>query len=124
MCSRTLGPATFPSFVTWPTIKIDTPSPLAICIRIFVDSRTWGNTSGGGTDLFVEHGLDRIHHNRIRLSSLDHFSYRLKIRLAEDLQILIEFPDTVRPHPDLAGRFLSGNIQNVLPVLGKIPAHL
>ena len=41
ICSSTRGPATTPSFVTCPTIKIVTPYPFAICIRRFVDSRTW-----------------------------------------------------------------------------------
>ena len=41
ICSSTLGPATTPSLVTWPTINIDIPMLFAICIRTEVDSLTW-----------------------------------------------------------------------------------
>ena len=41
ICSSTLGPATTPSFVTCPTIKIDIARPFASCINVFVDSLTW-----------------------------------------------------------------------------------
>ena len=41
MCSSTLGPATTPSFVTWPTTKMAMPRLLAICISMAVDSLTW-----------------------------------------------------------------------------------
>ena len=46
MCSSTLGPATTPSFVTCPTIKMITPSPFAICIRTEVLSLTWDTLPG------------------------------------------------------------------------------
>ena len=49
MCSSTLGPATVPSLVTWPTMRIDTPNPLASCSRTLVDSRTW-DTAPGAAD--------------------------------------------------------------------------
>ena len=41
MCSSTRGPATIPSLVTWPTMKMATPRLLAICISRLVDSLTW-----------------------------------------------------------------------------------
>ncbi len=41
MCSKTLGPATIPSFVTCPTIKMDIPSPFASRSRLPVVSLTW-----------------------------------------------------------------------------------
>ena len=40
MCSNVRGPATFPSFVTCPTIKIAIPYCLATCISLAVTSRT------------------------------------------------------------------------------------
>ena len=40
ICSSTLGPATVPSFVTCPTIKIGIPIPFASCISTWVDSLT------------------------------------------------------------------------------------
>ena len=46
MCSRTRGPATVPSFVTWPTIKMEVPMPLASCKNRFVASRTWDTLPG------------------------------------------------------------------------------
>ena len=46
MCSKTLGPATTPSFVTWPTIKMEIPIPFAICINTPVDSRTCDTLPG------------------------------------------------------------------------------
>ena len=41
MCSRTLGPATVPSLVTWPTIKKVIPASLARRRRTPVVSLTW-----------------------------------------------------------------------------------
>ena len=41
ICSSTRGPATTPSFVTCPTIKIAIFSRLASCISTLVASRTW-----------------------------------------------------------------------------------
>ena len=46
MCSNTLGPATTPSFVTCPTMKMEIPIPFAICIKTPVDSRTCDTLPG------------------------------------------------------------------------------
>ncbi len=51
MCSSTLGPATTPSFVTCPTMKMDVPLPFAICIKTPVDSRTWETLPGADVTL-------------------------------------------------------------------------
>ena len=51
MCSNTRGPATTPSFVTCPTIKIAIPKVFANIIRTLVDSLTW-DTLPGAADTF------------------------------------------------------------------------
>ena len=46
MCSSTRGPASAPSFVTWPTSTIDTPEVLATRVSCAAHSRTCATEPG------------------------------------------------------------------------------
>lgn len=45
-CSRTFGPASVPSFVTWPTMNVATASFFAILVNLAAHSLTWETEPG------------------------------------------------------------------------------
>ena len=110
-CSSRRGPASVPSFVTWPTMTVGNARSLASCTSRCAPSRTCDTDPGapgwsGSTTVWIESsastaGLDRV-------DVCEHVRQR---RLRDHEQLGHERADALGAHPHLRARLLRGDEQ-------------
>jgi hypothetical protein len=65
-----------------------------------------GHASGSGGDRLIEHGLDGIDDDRLRLLAADDLRDIAQIRLAQEQHVSGKGADPVSPHLDLREGFI------------------
>ncbi len=112
------GPASAPSFVTWPTMMIVTPSCLATRVNCAAHSRTCATEPGAEVSAIRVDRLDRVDHGDLGPLGVDRRLDPFKLDLGEQAQFgraraRFREAQTLRAQRDLCTRFFAAHIERL-----------
>ena len=104
--------------MTWPTSRTAMPRVLAAWIRRGRDLADLADVAGRPLDLGAGDGLHRVDDDEVGLDRLDLAQHRGEIGLGGEEQRGGHRLDALGPHPDLGGRLLAADVEDVLAAAG------
>ena len=111
MCSSTRGPASAPSFVTWPTSTIVVPVLLASACQLRRAFAHLGDRAGRRRQRVAVDGLDRIDHADRRLLGVYRRDDLLELDLGQHAHSAFAQTKPARAHRHLRAAFLAGDVE-------------
>ena len=124
MCSRTRGPASVPSLVTWPMRKQAMPLRLATRDE---ERRRLAHLADAARRRAERGGVQRLHRvddDGRRPRRRDELGDRLGRRLADDEHAVLRHAEAVGPQADLLGRLLARDVEDRQPLPRERAARL
>ena len=124
MCSRTRGPATAPSLVTWP-IRITTVRvPLANCRQREATLAHLRHRAGPAVELGAGQGLDGVRDQHGGSDLRRCRQHGLEVGLAQDQESRRRASEPIRAHPHLLFALLTRHVEHLAPARRERHRHL